>query len=73
MLSASILNSPVMLRQLFSADNFQQTTHFQMHKFFLGALRVKNMGGGGGGGGIGGSWLEPPLPLKWNNPFIYKG
>ena len=39
MLFASILNSSVMARQLFAADNFSRR-HFQMH-FFLGSLRVK--------------------------------
>ena len=37
-LFASILNSPVIFRQLFAADDFSRR-HFQMH-FFLDALRV---------------------------------
>ena len=38
-LFASILNSSVMLRQLFAADDFSRR-HFQMN-FYLSALRVK--------------------------------
>ena len=37
-LFASILNSSVMFRQFFAADDFSRR-NFQMH-FFLGALRV---------------------------------
>ena len=37
-LFSSRLNSSVILRQLFAADDFSRQ-HFQMH-FFLGALRV---------------------------------
>ena len=39
-LFASILNSLLMFRQLFAADDFSRR-HFQMH-FFLGALRVNH-------------------------------
>ena len=40
-LFASILNSSVILGNLFAADDFSRR-HFQMH-FFLGALRVKSI------------------------------
>ena len=40
-LSASILNSSVMLGNFFAADDFSRR-HFQMH-FFLGALRVNSL------------------------------
>ena len=40
-LFTSILNSSVMFRQLFAADEFSRQ-HFQMH-FFPGALRVNHI------------------------------
>ena len=42
MLFASMLNSRVLLKQLFAADDFSRR-HFQM-LFFLGALRVNCIG-----------------------------